>query len=280
MLLAYLCKSGMTMRGWIAGVGCLLFAVSALAANQPATVFTEEMTWKEIRDAIRSGAHTVIIPTGGTEQNGLHMVTGKHNYIVHYTAERIARELGGTLVAPVIAYVPEGAITPPQGHMQYAGTISVSDETFERLLADTARSFRQHGFTRICFIGDHGGSQAPQQRVAEALSREWQKEGVKVIQVSEYYSSANGQDEWLSSQGEQMKDIQGHGGLSDTSELLAVSPSGVRTSFLGAPVNADNGAGGSPLHASKAYGQHLLELKIAAAVRQIRKAENNPPSAE
>src|SRR5262245_19973892 len=105
-----------------------LSGVAEAAQKQP-TIFLQELTWNEVRDAIYAGKRTVIIPTGGTEQNGLHMVLGKHNYIVRYTAEKIAQKLGNALVAPVIAYVPEGRINPPEGHMNFAGTISVSENT-------------------------------------------------------------------------------------------------------------------------------------------------------
>ena len=86
---------------------CLL-ASSALAAEVPDTVFIEELTWTEVRDAIKAGKTTIIFPTGGTEQNGPHMVLGKHNFVVKHAAEQIARRLGNALVAPVLAYVPEG----------------------------------------------------------------------------------------------------------------------------------------------------------------------------
>ena len=45
------------------------------------------------------------------------MAIGKHNFISKYTAEQIAHQLGNALVAPVVAYVPEGDIDPPSGHM-------------------------------------------------------------------------------------------------------------------------------------------------------------------
>ena len=89
-------------------------------------IFLEDMTWVEVRDAVVAGTRTVIIPTGGTEQNGPHMVLGKHNYLVRYKAGEIAKQLGGTLVAPVMAYVPEGTIDPPSGHMRFAGTITTA----------------------------------------------------------------------------------------------------------------------------------------------------------
>ena len=81
-------------------------------AQAPDTVFLEELTWTEVRDAVAAGTTTIIIPTGGTEQNGPHMVLGKHNYLVRHKAGEAARRLGDALVAPVMAYVPEGDVDP------------------------------------------------------------------------------------------------------------------------------------------------------------------------
>ena len=83
-----------------------------------------------MRDLVDNGTTTVIIATAGTEQNGPHMVLGKHKFIVSYAAEQIARRLGATLVAPVIAYVPEGSLDPPTGHMRYSGAITLPQEHF------------------------------------------------------------------------------------------------------------------------------------------------------
>ena len=58
---------------------CLWFAVLPLRAEVPDTVFLEELTWTEVRDALKAGKTTILLPTGGTEQNGPHMVLGKHN---------------------------------------------------------------------------------------------------------------------------------------------------------------------------------------------------------
>src|SRR5688572_32920703 len=104
----------------------LLGSPHLLAA--PESVQLDEMTWTEVRDALRAGSTTVIIPIGGTEQNGPHMALGKHNYRVAVLAERIATQLGNTLVAPVLAYVPEGRVSPPGGHMRFPGTVSVPDD--------------------------------------------------------------------------------------------------------------------------------------------------------
>src|SRR5690242_600339 len=60
-------------------------------------VFVEELTWMEVRDALKAGKSTVIIATGGVEQNGPYLATGKHNYILRATTEAIARKLGNAL---------------------------------------------------------------------------------------------------------------------------------------------------------------------------------------
>src|SRR5262249_51135649 len=86
------------------------------------TIFIEEMTWMEVRDALKSGKDTVLIPTGGVEQNGPYLATGKHDVVLRATSEAIARKLGNTLVAPIVPFVPEGDIEPPTSHMKYPGT--------------------------------------------------------------------------------------------------------------------------------------------------------------
>jgi len=88
------------------------------------TVWVEEMTWMDVRDALANGTTTVLIPSGGMEPNGPWLVTGKHNYVLHANCEAIARQLGNALCAPIIPFVPEGSIDPPSGHMASPGTIT------------------------------------------------------------------------------------------------------------------------------------------------------------
>lgn len=83
---------------------------------------------------IAAGKTTVIIGTGGVEQNGPYVAGGKHNYVLQLMLPYIAREIGNTLIAPIVKFVPEGAIEPaPTGDRLYPGTISVAPATFEAL---------------------------------------------------------------------------------------------------------------------------------------------------
>src|SRR5206468_8320668 len=111
-----------------AGVVCVALS-AGLAHAAPAPVDIEEMTSPELKARIAAGTTTILVPIGGTEQNGPHMVLGKHNVRAHVLADEIARRLGNAVVAPVIAYVPEGSITPPAAHMRFTGTISIPEST-------------------------------------------------------------------------------------------------------------------------------------------------------
>ena len=138
------------------------------------SVWIEELTWMEVRDALQAGKRTALIVTGGVEQNGPYLATGKHSIILEATAEAIARKLGNALVAPIVSFVPEGDLDPPTSHMLYPGTIGVRQETFRALLTDIAVSLKNHGFTDVVLMGDSGGNQEGMEAVASALSVEWE----------------------------------------------------------------------------------------------------------
>lgn len=239
-------------------------------AQIPDTVFLEELTWTEVQAKIDSGTTTVIVPTAGTEQNGPHMVLGKHKFRINAGAERIARTLGSALVAPAMTYVPEGDIDPPSGHMRYAGTISIPREVFESVLEHTARSLKQHGFTDILFIGDSGPNQRPQEAIADKLSEEWANDGARVFHIGDWYKVGIF-DEYLISQGASYDQIGTHAGLRDTSLLLAIAPEHVRTDNLAPGRGMDvDGVSGDPTIATAEIGQVGYDLIFNAAMDQIR----------
>jgi len=249
-----------------------LFSHSAVAA--PVSPYLEDYTWPEVKERMLHGTDTIIIPSGGTEQNGPHIAIGKHNWIVRYTSGEIARELGNALAAPVLAYVPEGRISPPDGHMRFPGTISVHEEAFAVVLEDAARSFKQHGFKYICFIGDHGGNQNAQKLVAEKLNKEWKTEGVTVLNVSDYYTDQGAVD-WVEAKKLGVGKASAHAGFMDAAEIMALNPGGVRPALIKHYTEKDfdtNGTMGDPSKATAEYGKILLALKVKAAVEQIRKS--------
>lgn len=263
--------------------GNALFAIvimaSAPAFAQPQSVYLEDLTWPELSLRIEQGATTVIVPTGGTEQNGPHMALGKHNFVVRETAGRIARELGLTLVAPVLQIVPEGPLDQPSGNLRFPGTLGLSEDSFERVLWDVALSLAHSGFKLICFVGDHGQSQAAQAKIAARLSEIWRASGIRVVNVSSYYSPALEERE-LVRLGLRKEALGDHGGVADTAQLMAVKPGAVRTDLL-APKDwkgeGPSGASGQPELANADIGERLLRERTSAAVRQIRALQDRRP---
>ena len=156
----------------------------------PNTVWLEEMTWMDVRDAMKAGKTNVIVSTGGIEPNGPWLALGKHNYVLQSNCEAIARKMGNALCAPIVKYVPEGEIETKTIHMASPGTISMREETFAAVLNDTAESLQAHGFKNIIFIGDSGGNQASQKAVAEKLTAKWKGKAL-ALHIPEYYDYAS-----------------------------------------------------------------------------------------
>jgi creatinine amidohydrolase len=194
---------------------------------------------------------------------------------VKLLSQRIARELGNSLVAPVIAYVPEGAIAPPTAHMRYPGTITVPEDAFEKVLEYAARSFRLHGFRDIVFLGDHGGYQKAERRVAERLNREWAGTPVRVHAIEEYYRAAEVEfPQALKRRGLSDAAIGTHAGLADTSLSLALDPQLVRLGRLHSGSVAANaeGVAGDPRGSTAELGQLGVDLIVTRTVEAIRKS--------
>jgi creatinine amidohydrolase/Fe(II)-dependent formamide hydrolase-like protein len=253
----------------------LLLATPIAVAQSAATVFLDELTWTELRDQVRAGKTTIIVPIGGTEQNGPHMVLGKHNVRVKVLSEKIAKTLGNALVAPVVAYVPEGSVDPPTAHMKFPGTITLPDAVFEKMLEYAARSFKLHGFRDIVFLGDHGGYQKADQAVADRLNKEWNATAIRAHAITEYYRVTETEyPKALRSRGFADAEIGTHAGLADTSLALAVDPHLVRADRLrsGAPLGSAEGVYGDPRRASAELGQSGVELIVAHTVDAIKKA--------
>jgi creatinine amidohydrolase len=235
------------------------------------TVFTEEMTWMEVRDAIAAGKTTVIVATGGVEQNGPYLATGKHNYILRATTQTIARRLGNALVAPIVPFVPEGDIDPPSGHMRYPGTISVSESTFDALLSDICASLRTHGFKNIVLLGDSGGNQTGMERVADLLNARWGARP-RVHYIADYYDYGE-VTEWLEKEGWHQEPEGFHDDLAVTSILMTVDPNLVRMKERGAAGKFSiNGVELAPAAKTIDLGKRIIDFRANATVRAIERA--------
>jgi creatinine amidohydrolase/Fe(II)-dependent formamide hydrolase-like protein len=239
------------------------------------TVWIEEMTWMDVRDALAAGMTTVIIPTGGMEPNGPWLVTGKHNYVLDINCEAIARKLGNALCAPIIKLVPEGNIEPPSSHMRSPGTISLRQETYRAMLTDVAHSLKMHGFKNIIFIGDSGGNQAGQAAVAAALTEQWKGNPV-IAHIDEYYNAPEGTPNVLRGLGV-VKDGMPDDGLHDspgiTLNMLLSDPNSIRWyERVQAGKATINGVDLSNLSQSLEWARQIVDARATRTVDVIRRS--------
>ena len=253
-------------------------ASHAAAASQ--SVYLEELTTTEVSAAVQAGKTTIIIPVGGVEQNGPHMALGKHNVRARALAGMIATELGDTIVAPTVTYVPQGNVSPPTEHMRFSGTISIPFDVFKGVLTGAALSLKQHGFKHIVLLGDSGNYQTALKEVADRLNIEWAKSATRAQFLSEFYQA--GQNQYvqaLKSKGLSNEQIGTHAGAADTSLLMAVDPAMVKPELFAAAAKAGwaGGTAGDPRAASAELGRLGVDAMVKASVVAIRTAKASKP---
>ena len=239
---------------------------------QPNTVWLEEMTWIDVRDALKAGKTNIIVPTGGMEPNGVWLVTGKHNYVLHANCEAIARKMGNALCAPIVKFVPEGGIEPKTGHMTSPGTITAREETYQMLLTDIAESLQAHGFKNVIFIGDSGGNQKGQATVADKLTTKWGGKAL-ALHIGEYYDYAS-----------VSKYMEGHGIKEGTSDNMHDDPIITLNMFIDDPnsvrfnerVKAGkatiNGVSVADKVKNTALAKQIVEFRATKTIEAINKA--------
>jgi creatinine amidohydrolase len=231
------------------------------------SVWIEELTWMEVRDAILAGKTTAIIAAGSTEQNGPYVPAGKHVYVLRATTEAIARKLGNALIAPIMPFEPGNYSTSP-------GTIQVRPEIFEGLIEDEARSLKMNGFKNIFLIGDSGGDQRGLENVGKKLSAEWAGSGTGIHFIREYYDSWQAADKsWDSLGVPKTKDDGIHDDYSVNSIIATLDPGKIRyKERVAAGKDSINGQPISPIEKTVANGKKLVDLRASITVEAIKKA--------
>lgn len=273
------------MRGFAISMVGVLLASGALMA-QTKSLQIEDMTWTEVRDAIASGKTTAIYYAGSIEQNGPGVALGKHLFIAHYLAPKIAEQLGNALVYPTMPFAPTGDwgrttagvidSAKKDGHMRYSGSVNVSEETFAAVAHDVALSAISAGFRNVVLMGDHGGGQSTLSKVAEQMNEEWGPKGVHVYYIPDlYYKEKDLMKDYLPKHG---LPIDSHAGTDDTSEVLYLdkmvngdSPKWIRRDKLVSSKGTDStGVNGDQTRATVEMGKMFTDAKVSFAVAQIK----------
>jgi creatinine amidohydrolase/Fe(II)-dependent formamide hydrolase-like protein len=243
------------------------------------SLWIEELTYMEVRDRIAAGFTTAIIATGGIEENGPYLATGKHNVILRALCPAIARKLGNALCAPIVGFVPEGNIDPPSGAMRFPGSITVRDDTYYALLVDIAESLRVHGFRDIVLIGDSGGNQSGMEDVAWDLNNRWSGSDVAAHFVIEFYTPGWEKTEQFTEEELgvfESRDDGHHDDIWVTAMMMVTDPNSVRYyERVEAGLASINGVDIAPMEETIELGEKMVEFRAEYTADAIRNAIQN-----
>lgn len=208
----------------------------------------ERMTWPEIRSAIDDGFTSVVIACGAIEQHGPHLPLNMDAMHGDELAKETALYMGHTLVAPTIR------IGLSEEHMDFAGTITLSPETFRMICLDYCTSLARHGFRQICIVPSHGGNFKPLADMHNDL-----KEAVRPhIQIDVFADMTAVLKMWkrvIKEENGPAGHVGGHADIAESSIMLAIAPDSVRKKKV------ETGYTGAM---TKQVRQHILEKGIQA----------------
>jgi hypothetical protein len=243
------------------------------------SVWMDELTVIEIRDAIRKGATTALVITGGVEENGPYTTTDKHNVMAKATGEAIARRLGNTLVAPVIRVHQGNPNT-----MALPGSVVLSNETFRAVIRDYANSLKTQGFKNIFVFGEDGGSQGQLDTAVKEIQAEWGASSpTRIAYIAEYYRedpwSCNYLRQTLNIQQQPLEYCNGGGGVIYHDDyhysaiMATIAPEHIRVQQRrDAGLFSVNKVDLDPLEKTTKVGWDLLDYRAEITVRAIQKA--------
>lgn len=112
------------------------------------------LTWKQV-DALPRDSTLLVLPTAAIEQHGHHLPLA--------TDTLINNLLLGKALALLPAELPIFALPPvcygkSNEHVGFAGTLSVSAQTFLAVVRDLGASIAASGFNRLVLYNTHGGN--------------------------------------------------------------------------------------------------------------------------
>ncbi len=236
-------------------------------------VLIENLTWTDIRDRLDTGTRRVVICAASSEQHGPHLPESTDYLLGKATAERLARALGDSLVAPVIR---PGC---SDHHMAFPGSLTITAAQLMDLLDSYVDGLRRHGFESFVIISSHGGNFP----VLAEWARTRPKPGVKVV------ADLNAFMEALVAVERRFGRDDGpvlHADICETAMMLHLHPELVRMEraergFLGEleperlfregmPGISPNGILGNPVGATAEMGAAMLDGLVAHLAEQVR----------
>jgi creatinine amidohydrolase len=144
-----------------------------------ATRYFIDLTQPEIAQQLKANP-VVVLPAGSVEQHGPHLPTGTDIFAAQVIGHAVAERMDGLLLPAT----PFG-VTPM--HMPFEGTITLSADTFQKVVVETCVSTARHGAKYLLILNWHEGNIPSLAIAAEALHRE---HGMTVLTVQACYVAA------------------------------------------------------------------------------------------
>jgi creatinine amidohydrolase len=195
-------------------------------------VFWHEHTQTELKERIPR-LEVTLIPTGSTEMHGPHLGVGNDILSSTRVAEDVAKLMYPRAIVVNVLWV---GVAPHNMTAPFPGTITLSAETYMRLLTEVVESLLKHGVRRIVFLNGHGGNEAPNITVCREIREHlYYKYGVDLEVGTLSYWDAIPDNVWKEVLEIAPEQKIGHGGEAETSILLAIAPQAVRMDLAKAP---------------------------------------------
>jgi creatinine amidohydrolase len=125
--------------------------------------YLPHMTWPEVEEALKR-TDVVIIPVGSIEQHGKHLPLGTDSYDTIEISKLIAQKTEVVVAPAVLAGLSSH-------HMGFPGTITLTPETFEAVIYETALSLIKHGFRKILIYSGHAGNEVSVANVIQKINQ-------------------------------------------------------------------------------------------------------------
>lgn len=169
------------------------------------------------REQLRAAApdSLVVLPIGATEQHGPHLPTGTDFFTVDAVAVESALRASAEIPVIVAPALPFGS---SHHHFVFGGTLSLSTETYYRVLRELIESLVKDGFRRIFVLNGHGGNH----ELAELAVRDVALEYNVRAAAGSYWAIA--WDGLVAVDAHLGRRLPGHAGDFETSMMMAVRP--------------------------------------------------------